>query len=252
MPIRTVYGNCPTGEYPAIFVDAFPARYPKGERLLVSFLILDEARQAPRQNNQGDDLYAVAVCNMSDGTNPKSKPYTIRRAMLDGDEYDPIDAAREVPDWAHFKARRQDGSRSIIDVRVDREKGVSLATHIKRPRDGVWQSILGEYEGHKGAERAAQPPQAGAPKFAWLQENGTAERLGPHNEAQLQRLPMVERHMWAWWSQTKHQDLQRWKDAEGKLVELTADQFAALGDTDKIRYRIALQRAGPNPFRYDG
>jgi len=163
----SVYGNCYPGEYPATFNGVSRTKFSKNRsRLIFEFLILTDDRTAPRQDNRGHDLYAVSVCNPSDGLNPKSKPYKIRRAMLEADEYDAIEAARSVPPWEHFVSKRQNGSRRIMMVRVARKgpevKQVAVVTHLQRPREGVWECLDQEFEGPSRAIKTAavkeQPP----------------------------------------------------------------------------------------------
>ena len=82
--------NCPSGEYPAIFCNSEVVKYPKGKRQILSFLIMNEDNTKPRSNNMGENYYAAAVCNPSNGGNPKSKVHKILKAMLTKDEYEPF------------------------------------------------------------------------------------------------------------------------------------------------------------------
>src|SRR4051794_30924176 len=121
MSIVQVYGNCPAGEFPSVFTGAFEAWFKRSPRLLFGFLILNPDCSAPAQNDASENLYAVAVCNKSNGTNPKSKPYKICKAMLQPEEYDPIGAAMGVPSWEHFTQPRADGSYRVLEIRVERK-----------------------------------------------------------------------------------------------------------------------------------
>jgi hypothetical protein len=159
------YGNAPAGEYKAIFTGTFPARYPKGQRLIFGFLLLDQNGRVPLFANDGTtELRAVAVCNLSNGENPKSKPYRICKAMLRQDEFDPIEAAMRVPPPEHFLPAALGEPRRLLGVRVARRNDASLVTDIQRPRDGVWECIEGKFEG--GPRR----------RFSWLNADGTVRR----------------------------------------------------------------------------
>ena len=94
--------NCPTGEYPAIFCNSEVVKYPKGKRQILSFLIMNEDNTKPRSNNMGDNYYAVAVCNPSKGSNPKSKVHKILKAMLTEDEYDPLHSELALPSMDEY------------------------------------------------------------------------------------------------------------------------------------------------------
>src|SRR5205814_3029355 len=83
----TPYGNAEPGDYPALFTGCFEAKYPQASRLIFGFVILNDDRRTPHDGPDGGGLYAVAVCNKSEGTNPKSKPFRIRRAMLQPEEF---------------------------------------------------------------------------------------------------------------------------------------------------------------------
>ena len=58
---------------------------------IFGFLVLNEGQSAHLENEQGEPLYAVAVCYESKGKIPKSKPHDICNAMPRPDEYDPKD-----------------------------------------------------------------------------------------------------------------------------------------------------------------
>ena len=141
--------NCPTGEYPAIFCNSEVVKYPKGKRQILSFLIMNEDNTKPRSNNMGDNYYAVAVCNPSKGSNPKSKVHKILKAMLTEDEYDPLHSELALPSIDEYLPSKGAPNR-IIRVRVKKvgdEKQASVVCHIQRPRDKEWECIEGEFEG---------------------------------------------------------------------------------------------------------
>ena len=136
----TAYTNCPSGEYWAIFSNSEIKKYPKGERQLLTFLILNEEHQ-PFLNNQGEAYYSVIVCNKSKGSSPKSKINKIKKAMLAIDEYDPIGIHLGLPELDKFYKRK-------FKVRVSgKNKKYNFITHIQRPRDNQWECIEGEFEG---------------------------------------------------------------------------------------------------------
>ena len=136
----TPYANCPSGEYWAIFFNSEIKKYPKGERQLLTFLILNEEQQ-PFLNNQGEAYYSVIVCNKSKGSSPKSKINKIKKAMLAIDEYDPIDIHLGLPALDKFYKRK-------FKVRVSsKNKNYNFISHIQRPRDNEWECIEGEFEG---------------------------------------------------------------------------------------------------------
>ena len=136
----TPYANCPSGEYWAIFFNSEIKKYPKGERQLLTFLILDEEQQ-PFLNNQGEAYYSVIVCNKSKGSSPKSKINKIKKAMLAIDEYDSIDIHLGLPELDKFYKRK-------MKIRVTTKgTGMNFVTHIQRPRDNEWECIEGEFEG---------------------------------------------------------------------------------------------------------
>ena len=136
----TPYANCPSGEYWAIFFNSEIKKYPKGERQLLTFLILNEEQQ-PFLNNQGEAYYSVIVCNKSKGSSPKSKINKIKKAMLAIDEYDPIDIHLGLPALDKFYKRK-------FKVRVSsKNKNYNFISHIQRPKDNEWECIEGEFEG---------------------------------------------------------------------------------------------------------
>ncbi len=136
----TPYANCPSGEYWAIFFNSEIKKYPKGERQLLTFLILNEEQQ-PFLNNQGEAYYSVIVCNKSKGSSPKSKINKIKKAMLAIDEYDSIDIHLGLPELDKFYKRK-------FKVRVSsKNKNYNFISHIQRPRDNEWECIEGEFEG---------------------------------------------------------------------------------------------------------
>ena len=162
MPI-TPYGNTESGDYPAIFTGCFEGKYPRASRLIFGFAILNADRQTPHDGPDGEGLYAVAVCNKSEGTNPKSKPFKIRKAMLQPEEFQDLRLAVEPPPPEHFTEPYGDRQR-VLDIRVERRekdgRQVSLVTHIRRPRDGEWQCIEGQYEGAREEELHGAPMAA--------------------------------------------------------------------------------------------
>ncbi len=245
MKISSVFGNAPNGDHPAIFIAAETVKYPKGLRRIFGFLVLNEDQSAPLQNEEGDPLYAVAVCNGSKGKNPKSKPHKICKAMLRSDEYDPIDAALEVPEPEHFTRRNEDGSHRVLWIRVEEKqtagRQVSVVTHIKRPRDGEWECIEGQYEGRSRA--AEQPSEPGA-RQSWLNPDGTYRSLTQDEE---KSLPLDEFEMYTIKNQPLMQEGDPWVDEQGGFVELGEEYLDAqapgrLSLNDRARYRLALRR----------
>jgi hypothetical protein len=240
MPI-TPYGNAEAGGYTVLFTGAFEASYPKARRLIFGFAILRADRQTLEDGPDGCGLYAVAVCNRSDGTNPKSKPYKIRRAMLQPEEARDNQLVLSLPAAEHFTTPYEDRQR-ILEVRVtQREKDgrqVSLVTHIRRPRDGEWQCIEGEYEGAEAGTVNGRP--------FWLREDGTAIRYDQDVAHRLIQSGQWERGKeaseWIIWEQTTADHLQQWLNDDGTLRVLTDAEIAALEGFDPVRYRIAQRR----------
>lgn len=236
-----VYGNAPAGDHPAAFSHAFEADYPKGKRLLFSFVVLNEERTMPLKNRSGDDLFAVAVCNVSGGENPKSKPFKICRAMLEADEYDAIASATAVPPWQHFQAPNKLGKRRLLQIRVVQKgpagRTVSIVTHVCRPRDNEWECIEGQFEGAN--------PTTHRPK--WLNPDGTAI---PFNDKQTEKFvdSHEEMYMWMDWNTTPDDAIAIWVGADGEVVDLSPVALAALNLKEQAAYRIARQRHGKNPF----
>ena len=137
----TPYANCPSGEYWATFCNSGVKKYPKGEREILSFLILNEDKKTPRQSNKEEAYYSVIVCNKSKGSSPKSKVNKIKKAMLTKEEYDPLDVCLGLPNFDNFNKRK-------IKIRVTTKgTGMNFVTHIQRPRDNEWECIEGEFEG---------------------------------------------------------------------------------------------------------
>jgi hypothetical protein len=173
----TPYGNAPAGEHPAIFTGAFEVPYPKGKRQLFGFAILNADRQTPHDGPDGGGLWAVAVCNPCVGKNPKSKPFLIRRAMLQPEEFQDLALSINPPPAEHFEPKPGNTPR-VLDIRVvskqEEGKRVSIVTHICRPRDGVWQLIEGVFE---GLGRPAAPPdeQQEAPRAQHTAKEPTPE-----------------------------------------------------------------------------
>ena len=213
----TAYGNAPSGDHKALFVSARTVPYPLGRRLICSFLILDADGVEPLLNNMGDNYYAVAVCNVPKGNNPKSKPFKIRKAMLLHDEYDPIGVATGLPDWNHF-SYDSDKPMRVIGVRVesrgDLESPISFVTHIKRPRDGEWETIEGEFE---GTYRRVNVRQLLADKLAQCSQAKLIDYQG---------------------ADFKYVDLrQPWIDEDGCLLTLDVQQLSQLNDMLQDDYK---------------
>jgi len=136
----TAYTNCPPGEYGAIFNKSEVKKYPKGEREILTFLILSEDG-FPLLNNKGEARYSAIVCNKSKGESPKSKISKIKTAMLDKKEYDPITCRLGLPDISNFYGR-------IFKVRItSKADNSNFITHIQKPRDLLWECIECEFEG---------------------------------------------------------------------------------------------------------
>jgi hypothetical protein len=239
----TIYPNLAVpGDYPAVFRGTTEVKFPKGPRLSYAFLILNEDRSTPQKSAAGDDQFAVAICNVSDGNNPKSKPYKIRRAMLEADEYDPIDATSRVPPAEYF-LERHNGAHRVIEVRVACKKFggglLALVTHIGRPRDGEWECIEGKYEG----------PKVTAQRFRWLLEDGRSVAPDPKLERAWGIGP-TEGLIWMHWNQTTEEQLNRWKNPNGALLDLAPAEFKQLNAAEKIRYLVARAKLGLDPLCY--
>jgi len=137
----TPYANCPSGEYWAAFCNSEVKKYPKGKREILSFVILNEDKKTPRQSNNEEAYYSVIVCNKSKGSSPKSKANKIKKAMLNKEEYDPLDVCLGLPNFDNFNKRK-------MKIRVTTKgTGMNFATHIQRPRDNEWECIEGEFDG---------------------------------------------------------------------------------------------------------
>lgn len=136
----TAYSNCPPGEYGAMLTNSEVKKYPKGEREVLTFLILGKDG-LPWLNNKSECYYSVIVCNKSNGKSPKSKINKIKLAMLNRHEYDPIKSRVGLPDISHFY-------NEVFMVRVSsKNEEYNFITHIQRPRDMEWECIEGEFEG---------------------------------------------------------------------------------------------------------
>lgn len=155
------YGNAPAGDHPAIYFGKHDADYPRGKRTIVHFLILKPTADGPLEDDSGNLQYGVAVCNPSDGTSPKSKLFKIRKAMLRSAEFDAFRNATFVPDWDQFLPPEGNPTAKALHVRVVQKptsKGsLSEVVAIKRPRDGVWESIEGKFDGPQRHYQQAQP-----------------------------------------------------------------------------------------------
>ena len=136
----TAHTNCPPGEYLAIFTKSEDVKYTRGERELLSFLILKD-ENTPLIDNKGKAYCSVIVCNKTKGVSPKSKISKIKLAMLNKDEYDPLGIHIGLPAIENFYDRR-------FKVLVSpKSKDYNFITHIQRPRDLEWEHIEMEYEG---------------------------------------------------------------------------------------------------------
>ena len=137
----TPYANCPSGEYWAAFCNSEVKKYPRGKREILSFVILNEDKKTPRQSNNEEAYYSVIVCNKSKGSSPKSKANKIKKAMLNKEEYDPLDVCLGLPNFDNFNKRK-------MKIRVTTKgTGMNFVTHIQRPRDNEWECIEGEFDG---------------------------------------------------------------------------------------------------------
>ena len=237
----TPYGNAEPGDYPALFTGCFEAQYPKAIRLIVGFVILNPDRATPHDGADGGGLYAVAVCNRSEGTNPKSKPFLIRKAMLQPEEFADLRLSVNPPPPEHFETPYGDRQR-VLDIRVvcrhTDGRRVSLVTDICRPRDGVWQGIEGVYEGGQPGTRNGRP--------FWLQEDGRAIPFDDRRaarEIEAGRLTREAAFDWQMWERTSRNYYARWLNPDGTLQVLSDADRAALGIDASLRYRIAQQRA---------
>ena len=136
----TAHTNCPPGEYLAIFTNSEVLKYPRGEREILSFLILTD-EDAPLINNKGKAYYSVIVCNKTKGVSTKSKITKIKLAMLNKDEYDPISIHIGLPAIESFYDRK---FKVLVAAKGE---DYNFITHIQRPRDLEWEHIEMEYEG---------------------------------------------------------------------------------------------------------
>jgi len=136
----TAHTNCPPGEYLAIFSNSEVLKYPRGEREILSFLILKD-ENTPLINNKGKAYYSVIVCNKTKGVSTKSKITKIKLAMLSNDEYNPLDIHIGLPAIETFYDRR------FKVLVAAKSEDYNFITHIQRPRDLVWEDIEMEYEG---------------------------------------------------------------------------------------------------------
>ena len=136
----TAHTNCPPGEYLAIFTKSEDVKYTRGERELLSFLILKD-ENTPLINNKGEAYRSVIVCNKTKGVSPKSKISKIKLAMLNKDEYDPLSIHIGLPTIESFYDRR---FKVLVSAKSE---DYNFITHIQRPRDLEWEHIEMEYEG---------------------------------------------------------------------------------------------------------
>ena len=136
----TAHTNCPPGEYLAIFTNSKVFKYPRGEREILSFLILKD-ENTPLIDNKGKAYYSVIVCNKTKGVSTKSKITKIKLAMLNKDEYDPLSIHIGLPAIESFYDRR---FKVLVTAKGE---DYNFITHIQRPRDLEWEHIEMEYEG---------------------------------------------------------------------------------------------------------
>ena len=136
----TAHTNCPPGEYLAIFTNSKLFKYPRGEREILSFLILKD-ENTPLIDNKGKAYYSVIVCNKTKGVSTKSKITKIKLAMLNKDEYDPLSIHIGLPAIENFYERR---FKVLVTAKSE---DYNFITHIQRPRDLEWEHIEMEYEG---------------------------------------------------------------------------------------------------------
>ncbi len=137
------YGNAPPGEHYAIFSGVQKVKYPKGIRIIFNFLLLDEGKK-PKLNNAQEYYFAVAVCNESEGKNPKSKVYKICNALLPKENFNELDAVLYPLSWEELLPKKEKNP-NIVKVKVkvlgNLDIPLSKVTHIERVRDKVWQNI---------------------------------------------------------------------------------------------------------------
>ena len=136
----TAHTNCPPGEYLAILTNSEEFKYPRGEREILSFLILKD-ENTPLIDNKGKAYYSVIVCNKTKGVSTKSKISKIKLAMLNKDEYNPLDIHIGLPKIESFYDRK---FKVLVTAKGE---DYNFITHIQRPRDLEWEHIEMEYEG---------------------------------------------------------------------------------------------------------
>ena len=136
----TAHTNCPPGEYLAIFTNSEEFKYPRGDREILSFLILKDEK-TPLIDNKGKAYYSVIVCNKTKGVSTKSKISKIKLAMLNKDEYNPLDIHIGLPKIESFYDRK---FKVLVTAKGE---DYNFITHIQRPRDLEWEHIEMEYEG---------------------------------------------------------------------------------------------------------
>lgn len=164
----TAYTNCPEGEYEAKFINSEIKSYPRGEREILTFLILREDG-SPFINNQGSAYYSVIVCNKSKGSSPKSKINTIKLCMLDEKEFDPVKVFVGLPDIETFYDRN-------FKVRVtSKGENYNFITHIQRPRDLTWEHIELNYEGKLKKIDLVSLIKKKLNKLSWSERNSIEE-----------------------------------------------------------------------------
>ena len=124
----TAHTNCPPGEYLAILTNSEEFKYPRGEREILSFLILKD-ENTPLIDNKGKAYYSVIVCNKTKGVSTKSKISKIKLAMLNKDEYNPLDIHIGLPKIESFYDRK---FKVLVTAKGE---DYNFITHMQRPRD---------------------------------------------------------------------------------------------------------------------
>lgn len=245
-----IYGNAPAGDHNAVFVGCTHERF-KGAKLpnrcISGFLLVSPDGTEPLRDLDGNEYYAAHTSNIPKGNNPKSSLYKLRQAMLQPYEYDPIDAAMAVPPWEHFTARNPDGTRRIVGIRVEERrcengKLVSIVTHLRRPRDGVWQDLRGKFEGPPDAAlRQLKHPQPekkiekAQHNYHWILPNGSRKNL---TMQEVQKLRGIDEIMYYEWNNELKFD-RPWFNDDNIFIGLPDADVAVLCGIEFARYEIA-------------
>jgi hypothetical protein len=204
-------------------------------RLVIGFGLCSEDGSEAIYGADGEPVTAVIVANVPKGDNPKSVAHKVRKAMLTADEYDPFSSAFHVPAWDHFKEPLPDGSNRVLTIKVERTKAsngawLSLVSHIRQPRDGVWFGVRQTYDG---------------PPYPWLTMDGQRKPLSENERGELSGF---ERDVYDFW--TMDCSNPKWTDEAGRFVPLSEGEVAALGSLHRPQYEVArvktaLGRANP-------